>query len=166
MISPAHPSFFLEITKSPGRQPLAGRLQAAASSVRVIFQSVFQHRAVLCPLGIPTHAINQTLPRCCSQVNSSTTEHKRTPNSLYNNKTQIIPRRFPFSNNVLLRRWVGTSVQPSRRCPQNGYDLFLANRVARGGYYRRDSRLYPFLTPNGPGIYTRFWLLPFIICEL
>ena len=101
MISPAHPSFFLEITKSPGRQPLAGRLQAAASSVRVIFQSVFQHRAVLCPLGIPTHAINQTLPRCCSQVNSSTTEHKRTPNSLYNNKTQIIPRRFPSSNNLL-----------------------------------------------------------------
>ena len=28
---------------------------------------VFRHRSVLCPLGIPTHSINETVLRCCPQ---------------------------------------------------------------------------------------------------
>ena len=66
-----------EITKSLARRPLAGYRSGLVCSRDLL---VFQHRAVLCPFGIPNHAINQTLPRCRSQVGSSATEYKRTPN--------------------------------------------------------------------------------------
>ena len=51
----------------PG-QATAGQLQAASLSVRVIYP-VCQHRSVLCPLGVPNHAIHQTvlLIRCFPQ---------------------------------------------------------------------------------------------------
>ena len=47
---------------------------------------------------------------------------------------------------------------------KNGYDLFLVNRVARRAYFLLDSRLYPFLTPNGPGIPVFGYCIRYVVC--
>ena len=49
--------------------PWSGNRWPATSSSRVCSRdlAVCQHRAVLCPLGIPIHAVNQTVLRCYPQ---------------------------------------------------------------------------------------------------
>ena len=51
------------------RNPWSGHRWPATSSSLVCSRDVpvFRHRSVLCPLGILTHAIIQTVLRCCPQ---------------------------------------------------------------------------------------------------
>ena len=85
----------------PG-QATAGQLQAAALSVRVIYQS-----ASTAPCFVHSvFPLARSSKRCCDaslKVNSSAEEYERTPNSLLPQQVhQIILHRFPLSNNLLL----------------------------------------------------------------
>ena len=80
-------------------QATAGQLQAAALSVRVIYQSA--STAPCCVhLVFPLTRSTKQCYDASLKVNSSAKEYERTPNSLHN-KPQIILHRFPLSDNIL-----------------------------------------------------------------
>ena len=86
----------------PG-QATAGQLQAAALSVRVIYQSASTAPCCVHMVFPLTRSAEQCYD-AFRKVNSSAKECERTPNSLYHNKHRIILHRFPLSNNLLYLR--------------------------------------------------------------
>ena len=81
----------------PG-QATARQLRAAALSVRVIYQPA--STAPLCRVFPLTRSTKQCYDASLKVISSSK-EYKQTPNSLCNNKHQIILHRTPLSNIII-----------------------------------------------------------------
>ena len=88
----------LKSNHEKSRNPWPGHRWPATSSSLVCSRDLpaCQHRSVLCPLGIPTHAINQPVLRCCRQ--SELVSHGIRTNAQFSSEQQ-----FPFSPNLLFR---------------------------------------------------------------
>ena len=67
---------------------------------------VCQHRSVLCPLGIPSYAINRTVPRLLLiKVNFSAKQCEPKRLVLFETNIGLLSKRFPISKNLLLFGW-------------------------------------------------------------
>ena len=111
----------------PG-QATAGQLQAAALSVRVIYQSASTAPCCVHMVFPLTRSAEQCYD-AFRKVNSSAKECERTPNSLYHNKHRIILHRFPLSNNLLYLRQKNEK-EISVRTYQESRCISSAKRVA------------------------------------
>ena len=100
----------------------AGHLHAAALSVRVVYRSASTVLCVMCPLGIPTYAIKQCYVAATKVDFSANTipGMSPTPDSLYNNKQEIIVETVFRSRIIFISL---SSVLPSNKLV--GYCLVL-----------------------------------------
>ena len=69
---------------------MPGQAITSSSLVCSLDLPVCQHRSVLCPLGVPTHAINECYDASL-KANSSAKEYERTPNSLLPQESDYSP---------------------------------------------------------------------------